>query len=71
MIFEDVPWTYVLPALVVLAFGVGLVFKRLKDRAVRVIRSTIRPGELHVDDLKAYAAKTLGKTGKSTDLGYL
>ncbi len=71
MNFEDVPWAYVLPVLVVSAFGVGTIYKRLQDRTVQVIRDTIKPGDLNVDELTAYAAKTLGKTRKGTDLGYL
>ncbi len=54
MIPEDIPWTYVLPALAILGFGGGMVYKRLQDHTVRVIRNTIKPGELHVDDLEAY-----------------
>lgn len=62
MIFEDVPWVFVLPALVPLAFVGGLILYRMLVRTVRVIRNTIRPGELHVDELRAYAAKRVGKT---------
>lgn len=54
MNFADVPWSYVLPALVVLAFGVGLIFKRLQDRTVQYVRRTLKPGDLHVDELEAY-----------------
>lgn len=61
MIFADVPWAYFLPALVILAFGVGLIYKRVQDRTVRYVRQTLKPGDLHVDELQAYA-KNLGKT---------
>ncbi len=54
MNFADVPWSYVLPALVVLAFGGGLIYKRLQDKTVQYVRRTMRPGELHVDDLETY-----------------
>ncbi len=70
MNFEDVPWSYILPALVLIGFGSGLVYKRLQDKTVEIVSRTLRPGELHVDDLTAYAAKTMGKTSKGTNLGY-
>lgn len=60
MNFADVPWTYFLPALVMVAFGVGLVYKRLQDRTVQYVRHTLRPGQLHIDDLEQYA-RNLGK----------
>ena len=58
---EDIPWSYVLPALVVLGFVGGLVYKHIQDKTVQVIKHTLSPGEFHVDDLKAYAEK-MGKT---------
>ena len=70
MNFEDVPWVYILPALVLLAFGIGTIIKRVQDRTVRAIRDTLRPGELSISDLNVYTAKTLGKHRKGTDLGY-
>jgi hypothetical protein len=51
---EDIPWSYVLPFLVVLGFGAGLVYKRLQDRTVQLVRDTIKPGDMHVDDFKEY-----------------
>ncbi len=60
MNFSDVPWAYLIPALVFLTFVGGLLYKRLQDRTVQYVRHTLRPGDLHVDDLKAYAQK-LGK----------
>ena len=54
MIPEDIPWSYVLPALCLTAFGFGVVYKKLQDKTVEVVRKTIKPGELHVDDLNEY-----------------
>lgn len=53
---DDVAWIYILPVIAFSAFLIGLIWKRLQDKTVEVVRNTIKPGELHVDDLKAYAA---------------
>ena len=53
----NIPWAYILPALVVASFVGGLAYKHLQDKTVQVIKHTLKPGDLHIDDLRAYAEK--------------
>ncbi len=49
-------WSVILPILAMSAFAVGLVVKAMQDKTVEVVRNlTIKPGEVNVSDLQAYA----------------
>lgn len=61
MTFEDVPWTYVLPIMFFCMIPVGLLLKRIQDRTVQYVRKTIKPGDLHIDDIPVYRRKVISK----------
>jgi len=60
---ESIPWTWLLPALVAVAFVVGVILRKAQDKSVEAYRQwTTPPGEVHVDDLAAYARRMKKRT---------
>jgi len=52
---NDIPWIYVLPALALLSFIVGMIWKAMQDRAVEAVRHmTVKPGDLSADEVQEY-----------------
>lgn len=51
----NLPWMLVLPVVVLAAFLIGTIWKRIQDRTVTAVRNTIRPGSLNVAALQKYA----------------
>lgn len=55
-LIANLPWAVVLPTSVLLAFLVGIIWKRAQDKTVTVVRNlTLKPGDLNVRDLQKYA----------------
>lgn len=52
----EIPWILILPAGAFVAFIVGISWKHIQDTGVETYkRLTIKPGDLNVRDLEAYA----------------